>query len=199
MKDHAPSAERNRHDILPILQMVLPSKGRILEVASGTGQHAVHFAPHFRNAVWQPSERRPEALASIRAWRDETRIPNLMDPVELDVEEEPWPVKSADALVNINMWHISPWSTTEALLRGARRILSPGAPLFYYGAFFRSDRDTAPSNLDFDRSLRERDPVWGLRQLEDVLAFADRIGLGFERVLDMPNNNCSLILRQPES
>jgi len=197
MKENAPSAERNRHDILPVLQMVLPEEGVVLEIASGTGQHAAHFAPHFAGLCWQPSEKRTERLGSIRAWAAEAEGARILKPIELDVEAEPWPIERADAIVNINMWHISPWSTTQALLRGARQILSPGAPLLYYGAFLREDRVTAPSNLEFDRSLRERDPAWGVRRLEDVRALVERVGLGFERILDMPNNNYALILRQP--
>ena len=196
MKDHAPSAERNRHDILPVLKQVLPDEGTILELASGTGQHAAHFAPHFPKATWQPSELRPEALASIRAWGEEAGAPNLAPPLEIDVTWESWPVERADAIVNINMLHISPWSTCEGLLAGAGRTLKDGAPLYYYGAFIRADRETAPSNLAFDRSLRERDRSWGVRALEDVLALASEHGLELDRVLDMPNNNYSLVLRR---
>ncbi len=194
MKDHAPSVERNRDDILAVLKRLLPQQGTILEIASGTGQHAVHFAPHFPNAIWQPSECRPEALESIRAWAAEAALPNLRDPVELDVTLPVWPVESADAMVAINMLHISPWAACEALLAGAARILSPGGRLVYYGAFIRDDRPTAPSNLEFDRSLRQRNSAWGVRRLERVVEQGESAGLTYEQVLDMPNNNYILVL-----
>jgi SAM-dependent methyltransferase len=197
MKEHAPSAERNRDEIFTALREALPDEGLVLELASGSGQHAVHFAERLPGVSWQPTDRDTKAIASIRAWAEEAALPNLRDPIELDATQTTWPIESADAIVNINMIHISPWETCEGLLAGARRTLRPGAPLFYYGAFFRRDRETAPSNLEFDRSLRGRDPRWGVRQLEDVLALADTHGLQFDRVLDMPNHNYSLILRQP--
>jgi hypothetical protein len=194
LKDHAPSVAGNRDAILAVLKTVLPQQGTILEVASGTGQHAVHFAPNFPSAIWQPSELRPEALASIRAWSAEAALPNLRDPVVLDVTQPAWPVESADAIVNINMLHISPWAACEGLFVGAARVLSAGGRLVYYGAFLRDDRVTAPSNLDFDRSLKARNPAWGVRELKRVVAEAESAGLSFERVLDMPNNNSVLIL-----
>ena len=196
MKQHAPSTERNRDDILAILRQVLPDQGTILETASGTGQHAVYFAPHFPEAVWQPSDHTAETLASIRTWAEQAAVPNLRDPLELDVTSPDWPIDAADAIVNINMLHISAWTTCEGLLAGAARVLRADAPLFYYGAFFRRDRATAPSNVEFDRSLRQRDPSWGVRQLEDVLESAQSHGLSFDRVVDMPNNNYSLVLRR---
>ncbi len=196
MKDFAPSAERNRDEILGALKDVLPAEGTILEIASGTGQHAVHFAPHFPGATWQPSERRPEALASIHAWAAEARHPNLAEPLEIDVTWDEWPVAELSAIVAINMLHISPWAACEGLLAGAARVLRPGAPLFYYGAFLHDDRETAPSNLAFDRSLRGRDPSWGIRRFEEVRAAAESRGLVFDRLVDMPNNNYSLVIRQ---
>ena len=196
MKDHAPSTERNRDAILEVLRRVLPRNGTILEIASGTGQHAVHFAPHFPTATWQPSDRDERALASIREWRSEQALPNLHEPLELDVTWEQWPIAAVAAIVNINMLHISPWSACEGLFAGASRTLLTGAPLYYYGAFRRADRDTAVSNLEFDRSLRRRDPEWGVRQLEDVVAVAERNGLHLENVIDMPNNNFSVVFRR---
>ncbi len=196
MKDHAPSAERNRDEILAVLRSVLPNAGTILEIASGTGQHAVHFAPHFPGAIWQPSDRTEQALTSIRAWVKEARLPNLRDPLKLDVTDPVWPIESAAAIVTINMLHISPWAACEGLLAGASRLLPPAGRLVYYGAFFRDDRTTAPSNLAFDRSLKERDPEWGVRRLEHVVAHAESVGLTFEQVLDMPNNNYTLILKR---
>ncbi len=195
-KDFAPSAERNKDEILGALLDVLPTTGTILEVASGTGQHAVHFAPRFPGAIWQPSERRPEALASIRAYAAEAGLPNLREPLEIDVTRTEWPIEHADAMVNINMLHISPWSTCEGLLAGAGRVLAPGAPLFYYGAFFREDRETVPSNIDFDLSLKERNPAWGVKQLEEVTAFAETQGLFLDKAIDMPNNNYAVVFRR---
>lgn len=196
MKDHAPSAERNRHDILPVLTRVLPTTGLILEIASGSGQHAVHFAPHFPDAQWLPTDRTDTALASIRAWAAEAGCPNLLEPKELDVTWGEWPVASADAMVNINMLHISPWAACEGLMAGAQRSLKTGAPLVYYGAFRRHDRPTAPSNIEFSRSLTARDPAWAVRQLEDVTAVAEDHDLRLEEVVDMPNNNYSVIFRR---
>ena len=196
MKDHAASAERNRHEILPVLTRALPTTGLILEIASGSGQHAVHFAPHFPNAQWLPTDRTETALDSIRAWAAEAECPNLLDPKELDVTWSEWPVATADAMVNINMLHISPWAACEGLMAGAQRTLKTGAPLFYYGAFLRHDRATAPSNLEFSRTLTSRDPAWAVRQLEDVAAVAEHHDLPLEQVVDMPNNNYSVIFRR---
>jgi SAM-dependent methyltransferase len=196
MKQHAPSAERNRDEILAVLRGYLPQRGVILEIASGTGQHAVHFAPHAPQAAWQPTDRRPEALASIKAWAAEAGLDNLREPLELDVTWPRWPVERAEMILTINMLHISPWSTCEAWLAGAARALAPGGRLVYYGAFLRADRETAPSNLAFDRSLRDRDPAWGVRQLEEVLALGEELGLRQEAIVDMPNNNTLLVLKR---
>ncbi len=196
MKDFAPSAERNKDEILAVLPGILPSEGTILEIASGTGQHAVHFAPHFPGATWQPTDRRTEILPSIRAWIAESGLSNVAEPLELDVSWDPWPVEQADGIVTINMLHISPWSTCSAWLTGAARVLSPGAPLFYYGPMIREGRATAQGNLDFDVSLRGRNPAWGVRKLEEIAALATERGLTLDTVLDMPNNNTSLVFRQ---
>jgi SAM-dependent methyltransferase len=198
-KQHAPAAERNKDELLGALLDLLPDRGLILEVASGTGQHAVHFAPHFPNAEWQPSDVRPEALASIRAYAVEAALPNLREPVELDVTWDTWPVDEADALLNVNMLHISPWEACEGLLAGAARTLRPGGVLLTYGAMFRHDVETAPSNLAFDRSLRQRDPRWGVRQLEEVVACAEARGLVHEDTVDMPNNNVLVVFRRPKA
>jgi len=196
-KEYAPSADRNKDEILAVLPRFLPARGTILEIACGTGQHAVHFAARFPEARWQPTDRRGEVLPSVRAWAAEAGVANVLEPLELDVTWAEWPVEAADAIVTINMLHISPWSTCEAWLAGAARVLRPGAPLYYYGAMFRRDRETAPSNLAFDRSLRARDPAWGVRRLEDVVASAEGVGLALDTVLDMPNNNHSVVFRQP--
>ena len=195
-KDYAPAADRNKDELLAVLTDVLPAQGTILEIASGTGQHAAHFAPHFPLARWQPTDRRPEALASMRAWAREAGAANVLDPLELDVTWPTWPVTTADAIVTVNMLHVAPWEVCVGWLAGAARVLAPGAPLYYYGAFLRRDRPNAPSNLDFDRGLRQRDPTWGVRHLEDVVAQAEQVGLSLDAVLDMPNNNLSVVFRQ---
>lgn len=193
-KPFAPAADRNKDELLAVLPRILPPRGLILELASGTGQHAAHFAPRFPEARWQPTDRRPEALAAIRAWTEGQ--PNVSEPLLLDVTAPVWPVESADAIVTVNLLHIAPWAVCEAWLAGAARVLRPGAPLYYYGPLLRRDQPNAPSNLAFDEGLRARDPSWGVRFLEDVHAEAERAGLSLDEVIDMPNNNLSLVLRR---
>ncbi|HLM45864.1 MAG TPA: DUF938 domain-containing protein [Myxococcaceae bacterium] len=196
MKRHAPSAERNREPLLSVLRELLPSRGTVLEVASGTGQHAVFFSRAFPGLTWQPTDADPTALESIEAWRQEEGSPNLRAPLVLDVGAATWPVESADALVCINMIHISPWEACQGLMRGAARVLSSGGPLILYGAYFIEGRPTAPSNLAFDASLRERNPAWGVRELGAVTAEARANGLELDRVVDMPSNNFTVVFRQ---
>ncbi len=181
------------------MRLTLPETGTVLELASGTGQHAVYFAACLPDLVWQPSDREPEARASIRARSSEAALANLREPIEVDVTWPSWPIVAADAVVAINMLHISPWEACRGLFEGAARCLRPGAAVFCYGAFLRRDRETAPSNLEFDRWLREQDERWGVRQLEAVIEVAQQSGLVFDRVLDMPNNNYSLVHRQPSA
>ena len=195
-KQFAPSVQRNREDILAVLRDVLPEQGLVLEVASGSGEHAVYFAQELPGVTWQPSDRDPQALASIRVWSKEAGLPNLRKPLELDVAGEDWGIERADAIVAINMVHISPWAACEGLISGAGRVLPPEGTLFLYGAYFRADRDTAPSNLEFDRSLRERDPRWGVRQLEKVVDTAAAAGLDLCSLVNMPNNNYSVVFRR---
>lgn len=190
------AALRNRDAILAVLERVLPAAGVVLEIASGSGEHAVAFATALRGLTWQPSERDAEGLASIDAWAAEQGPPNLRPAVELDVQRWPWPVREADAIVCINMIHIAPWSACEALLRGAGALLQPGAPLYLYGAMKLDGRFTAPSNAEFDASLRARDPSWGVRDLAEVTHAAQAQGLVFEELVPMPANNFSLILRR---
>ncbi|MFL5356107.1 DUF938 domain-containing protein [Archangium sp.] len=196
MKQHAPSAERNREPLLPVLRELLPSRGTVLEVASGTGQHAVFFARAFPGCVWQPTDADPTARASIEAWCQEEGLPNVRPPLALDASASTWPVESADAVVCINMVHISPWEACQGLMRGAARVLPPGGPLILYGAYFIEGRPTAPSNLAFDASLRERNPAWGVRELGAVTAEARTHGLELDRVIDMPSNNFTVVFRQ---
>ncbi|HEX8238466.1 MAG TPA: DUF938 domain-containing protein [Allosphingosinicella sp.] len=196
MKREAPAAARNREPIAAVLRQVLPASGTVLEVASGTGEHAVYFAGLFPNLLWQPSDPDPKALASIDAWRAEADLPNLLEPVRLDASAEAWPVAVAEAMLCINMVHISPWSATLGLLRGAGRLLAAGAPLVLYGPYRRDRMPTAPSNEAFDESLRARNPEWGLRRLEGVEAEARGHGLRLERVVEMPANNLTLVFRR---
>jgi SAM-dependent methyltransferase len=195
VKRRAPATERNREPIAAVLREVLPESGIVLEVASGTGEHAAFFAALFPALRWQPSDPDPEALESIRAWRNEGELANLLAPVRLDASADAWPIASADAILCVNMVHISPWAATEGLMRGAGRLLGAGAPLILYGPYRRAGVPTVPSNEAFDASLRARDPQWGLRALETVEAEAERNGLRLERVVEMPANNVSAVFR----
>ncbi len=195
MKRSAPATERNREPIAAVLREVLPERGTLLEIASGTGEHAAYFAGLFPDLLWQPSDPDPEALASIRAWREEAGAANLLEPLRLDASAEAWPVGAADAILCVNMVHISPWAATEGLMRGAGRLLAPGAPLVLYGPYRRAGVPTAPSNEAFDRSLRARNPEWGLRKLESVEAEAAKNLLRLDRIVEMPANNLTLVFR----
>ena len=192
----APHVARNAAPIVDVLRETLPAEGLVLEVASGTGEHALHFARTFPPLAWQPSDPDPAALRSIEAWRADAGPANLLPALELDARASEWPIGRADAVLAINMVHISPWAATAGLMRGAGRLLASGAPLFLYGAFRRAGVETAPSNEAFDASLRTRDPEWGLRNLEDVVAAAVTYGLRLDRVVEMPANNLSVVFRK---
>jgi hypothetical protein len=196
LKRHAPATERNREPIAAVLREVLPERGTLLEVASGTGEHAAYFAPLFPGLTWQPSDSDEESLASIEAWQADSDAANLLPPVVLDAASDSWPLTRADAILCVNMVHISPWAATVGLLRGAGRLLPSGAPLILYGPYRRAGVPTAPSNEAFDRSLRSRDPEWGLRMLEEVEAEAAPNGLVLERVVEMPANNVIALFRR---
>jgi len=197
VKRHTPATERNREPIAGVLREVLPAQGTLLEIASGTGEHAAYLAPLFPGLVWQPTDPDPEALASIAAWREEAEASNLRAPVQLNAAvPEAWPVDAADAILCVNMVHISPWAATVGLMRGAGRLLAEAAPLILYGPYRRAGVETAASNEAFDRSLKERNPEWGLRELEVVAAEAEVNGLTLERVIEMPANNLSLVFRR---
>ena len=199
MTDHrqqAPAAARNRDPILAVLRGVLPRTGTVLEVASGSGEHVLHFARALPELVFQPSDPNPEARQSIAAWAAESGLANLRPPLALDAASPPWPVTTADAVLCINMIHISPWAATEGLMRGAAAILPPGAPLYLYGPYRRAGVPTAPSNEAFDRDLRGRDPSWGLRELEAVTNLADAAGFSGPAVTEMPANNLSIVFRR---
>ncbi|TSD89770.1 DUF938 domain-containing protein [Mycobacterium sp. KBS0706] len=199
MTDHrqqAPAAARNRDPILAVLRGVLPRTGTVLEIASGSGEHVLHFARALPELVFQPSDPNPEARQSIAAWAAESGLANLRPPLALDAASPPWPVTTADAVLCINMIHISPWAATEGLMRGAAAILPPGAPLYLYGPYRRAGVPTAPSNEAFDRDLRGRDPSWGLRELEAVTNLADAAGFSGPAVTEMPANNLSIVFRR---
>lgn len=193
---HSPACERNREPILTALEPVLPSAGLVLEIASGTGMHAVFFAPRLPHLAWQPSDADDASLASIAAWREAEPSPNLRAPLRLDVTQRPWPLERADAIFNANMIHISPFEACLALLDGAAALLPSGGPLIVYGPFQVGGRHTAPSNEAFDASLRARDPRWGVRDLDHVTELARERGLEREQVIAMPANNLTVVFRR---
>lgn len=192
----SPSALRNRDPILAVLRRVLPARGSVLEVASGTGEHAVHFAAGLPALTWQPTDLDPDARRSVAAYRAASGLPNLLAPIELDASAPVWPVTHADAIVSLNMIHIAPWAAAEGLIAGAGRLLGAGSVLFLYGPFQESGRHSAPSNAAFDQSLRMRDPEWGVRDLDQVAELAGRHGLDLVERAAMPANNLSVIFRR---
>jgi hypothetical protein len=196
----APATARNRKPILAVLRRVLPAWGTVLEIASGTGEHAVYFSTAFPWLGWQPTDCDPEALASIAAWRDAEPRPNLAPPLRLDVTVEPWPLAEngakPTAMFSANMIHIAPWEACLGLLRGAGTHLGAGAPLVLYGPFRLGGAHTAPSNEAFDADLRRRDPSWGVRDVEAVEEVAAPHGLVLEERVEMPANNQILVFRK---
>lgn len=194
----APSAERNKQPILEVLARVLPASGRVLEIGSGTGEHVAHFARALPHLTFQPSEVDLARHASIAAWARHEGARNVEAPLAFDVTALPWPVTAADAVVCINVIHISPWRATLALMRGAGEILPPGGVLVTYGPYRRDGRHTAPSNAAFDASLRERDAGWGVRDMEAVAEVAVRNRLALEEAVAMPANNFTLVFRRGE-
>ena len=209
LRQFAPATERNRSLILEVLYRVLPNRGTVLEISSGSGEHAVFLAPRLQPRLWIPSDRDPIALQSIAAWIEHSPAPNLRLPIALDVRDSIWPIEQSplpDALqdwdsvtspltsiVNINMLHIAPWECCEALMAGAERCLSSGGVLFLYGPFTRDGKRTAPSNVAFDEQLRSQNPEWGLRNLDAVETIAEAHSLRLRQLEEMPANNLSLI------
>jgi len=190
----APAAARNRDPILTALRPLLPPEGLVLEVASGSGEHGLHFAQALPGLILQPSDPEADARASIDAWC--AGQSNIRPALALDAAAPDWPLDRADAALCINMIHIAPWAATLGLLRGAARILPSGAPLVLYGPYIQAGVETAPSNLDFDASLRARDPSWGLRRLQDVAEVAAAAGFGAPAVMPMPANNLLVAFRR---
>lgn len=191
----APAALRNRDPIADVLADWLPPTGLVLEVASGTGEHACHFARKFPALDFQPSDQDPGALRSIAAWREDSGLANLRAPIELDVAQADWPIDSADAVLATNMVHISPWVSSLGLIAGSAQILARGSPLILYGPWLRDDVDTAPTNLAFDRDLKSRDERWGLRRVEDFAEAAAAHGFDLVEERAMPANNRMLHFR----
>lgn len=204
LRQYAPATQRNREPILAVLQRVLPPRGTVLEIASGTGEHAVFFAPHLEQLFWQPSDPNPLARDSIAAWRGFCSASNLGEPLALNVQRSPWPVETEagglsqaiTAIVCINMIHIAPWESCLGLLAGAERILPAGGVLYLYGPYKRSGQHTASSNASFDLMLRTENPTWGVRDLEEVVAVALSHQLQLQEVIEMPANNLSVVFHR---
>jgi hypothetical protein len=200
LRQYAPATERNRQPILEVLSRVLPQEGNILEISSGTGEHAVFFAEHLSPRHWIPSDYQPIALDSIRSWREYYPRENLQVPVSIEVHDPIWTVETANlaiaAIVNINMIHIAPWSACLALMEGAGRILPSGGILYLYGPYKREGRHTAESNEAFDRALRSQNFQWGVRDLETVIAVAIEQGLNPLEIVPMPANNLSVVFQR---
>jgi SAM-dependent methyltransferase len=191
----APAAARNREPILAVLRDYLPRPAFVLEIASGTGEHAVWFSSALSDLTWQPTDREPEALRSIAAWRAMTGTPNLLPPLRLDAASDSWPVVEADAVVAINMVHVAPWTATRGLIAGAARVLTPGGMLLLYGPFSQGGVHTAASNARFDQELRARDPSWGIRDLNEITALANQHGFAAPDLIEMPANNLTVAFR----
>jgi hypothetical protein len=194
-----PSAERNKGPILDVLARVLPRHGLMLEIASGTGQHVVHFAKALSDLTWQPSDPDAELRESIALWVREEQLANINSPMDLDVTRLPWPLQTADAVIAINLIHVAPWpATTLALFEGARAVLSPENVVFLYGPYRRFGRHTSESNAQFDLELRAHNPEWGLRDMETVSDVAAGAGFVLAETVGMPNNNFSLVFKRRE-
>ena len=192
----APAAARNREPILRVLRGRLPQSALVLEIASGTGEHAVWFSRALPALTWQPTDQDPDALESIAAWRDMSDLPNILSPLPLDAAAETWPIARADVVVAINMIHIAPWTASQGLIAGAARVLTAGGLLFLYGPFREGGVHTTASNAAFDAELRARNPSWGIRDLDEITELASRQGLRGPERIAMPANNLSVLFRQ---
>jgi len=195
-RHYAPATLRNRDLILAVLRDVLPTTGIILEVATCSGEHIVHFAKNLPSLVFQPSDPDADARLSVAAWVKATGVTNVRAPIALDALHSVWPIASADGIICINMIHISPWEATVGLIEGAAAILTSRSPLYLYGPYKREGFETALSNQAFDRNLRDRNPNWGLRDLEAVAATAQTLGFSGPAITEMPANNLSVVFRR---
>lgn len=199
---HAPATLRNREAILAVLRDVLPADlltrgGMLLEIASGSGEHAAWMAPQLAPLLWQPSDYSADALPGIDAHARDAGAANIRPALHLDVTQQPWPVTACDAVLCCNMIHIAPWSAAEGLFSGAAAIMTAGAPMLLYGPFRREGHHTAPSNAAFDADLKMRDPRWGVRCLEtELLPLARRCGFGLDAIMPMPANNLTAVFRR---
>ena len=193
----APAALRNREPIAAVLREWLPATGLVLEIASGTGEHAVYFAQAFPRLEWQPSDTHPQALSSIAAWRAEAGLPNVREPIAIDASAADWPIERADVVLSINMVHISPWAASLGLIQCAARVLPQRGSLILYGPWLKDGIETAQSNLAFDAELKARDPQWGLRRVEDFAEAAASRGFELADWRRMPANNLMLLFRLP--
>lgn len=196
MRIRSPATARNVGPIGDVLAEWLPASGYILEIASGSGEHALAFARRFPDVLWQPSDPDPLARASIAEWREAEGLANLPEPLAIDVCDADWRVERADALVSINMAHISPWEASIGLIDGAAHVLEPYGVLILYGPWLVDGIETAPSNLAFDADLKARDPRWGLRRVADFAAAAAERGLTLTELRSMPANNFMLLFKQ---
>jgi hypothetical protein len=199
-RQYAPATQRNRKPILSVLSQILAPVGNVLEISSGTGEHAIFFAEHLNGVCWIPSDLNPIALQSIEAWRIYSKTTNVESPLSIDVNDSIWQIENLKtdimAIVNINMIHIAPWSSCLGLLNGAWRILKKGGILYLYGPFKKNGEHTAASNLAFDQSLREQNEQWGVRDLEMVIEAAKNYSLELMEIIEMPANNLSVVFRR---
>lgn len=193
---HAPATLRNRDAIVALLQGVLPDTGTVLEIASGTGEHAVYFGEKFPSLTWQPSDPDPEGCRSIAAWTKRAGVSNILPPLQLDALSLGWEIAKPAAIVCINMVHIAPWEASIGLFEKAAKLLETGSTFFLYGPYFRGDAPTAQGNLDFDRSLKSRDLRWGIREVDDMDMLATKNGFTRNDLVEMPANNLSLLYRR---
>lgn len=196
LQPYAPFADRNKDEILAVLKEFVPEAGTVLEIGCGKGLHSAYFAGAFPALRWLPTDRDAEVLQSAQAWVSYANLPNLREPVVLDVQSSPWPVERADFIVAVNVIHISAWSTCERLFSGAAQVLSSGQKVFMYGPFLERNGKSASSNLAFDRKLKARNPEWGVRQVAAVVAAASASGFELSRAIEMPNNNKALIFKR---
>jgi hypothetical protein len=200
-RQYAPATQRNREAILEVLLQILPAQGNVLEISSGTGEHAIFFAPFLQPRKWIPSDPSPVAIASITDWQKYSPVPNLAEPITIDVTVSDWSsnhdLQSQDirAIVNINMIHISPWAACLGLMAGAKDLLPVGGILYLYGPFKQDGQHTSSSNAEFDASLRSQNPEWGVRELDEVIAVAEQEKIILQKIVPMPANNLSVIFQ----